>query len=213
MAVSKGLQTRDRILDTAFRLAARDGLEGLSLSALATELGLSKSGLFAHFRSKEDLQMEMLQTGADKFVESGMLQSGAEKCGEAVRVPAFREPRGLPRLNALFERWIRWATDPDLPGGCIFVAAASALDDREGRVRELGGARERRLLETIARAAALCVETGHFRRDLDVEQFAFEFMGVYLVFHQARRLLRDPRAASRARKAYARMVESARSLS
>jgi len=200
MAVSKGLQTRDRILDTAFRLAARDGLEGLSLSTLATELGLSKSGLFAHFRSKEDLQMEMLQTGADKFVES-------------VMVPAFREPRGLPRLNALFERWIRWATDPDLPGGCIFVAAASELDDREGRVRELVVAHERRLLETIARAAALCVETGHFRRDLDVEQFAFEFMGVYLVFHQARRLLRDPRAASRARKAYARMVESARSLS
>src|SRR3954451_18070225 len=122
MAVSKGLQTRDRILDTAFRLAARDGLEGLSLSALATELGLSKSGLFAHFRSKEDLQMEMLQTGADKFVES-------------VMVPAFREPRGLPRLNALFERWIRWATSPALPVLSIFVAVASAQHHRDGGVR------------------------------------------------------------------------------
>jgi AcrR family transcriptional regulator len=196
--MAKGPETRERILDTAFRLAARDGLEGLSLSALAGELGLSKSGLFAHFRSKEDLQLQMLQVASDRFVET-------------VMVPAFKERRGLPRLDALFDRWIRWASDPELPGGCIFVAAASELDDQQGRVRDFVVAQQRRLLEAIARAATIAVQAGHFRRDLDVDQFAFEVLGMYLAFHHARRLLRDPRAEKRARRAYARLVESARS--
>ena len=88
--MAKGPQTRDRILDTAFRLAARDGLEGLSLSALAAEIGLSKSGLFAHFTSKEELQLEMLRVASERFVEE-------------VMAPAFKQPRGLPRLRAFFE--------------------------------------------------------------------------------------------------------------
>src|SRR6267143_1379677 len=95
--MAKGPQTRDRILDTAFRLAARDGLEGLSLSALAAEIGLSKSGLFAHFTSKEELQLEMLRVASERFMEE-------------VMAPAFKQPRGLPRLRALFEGWRRWAT-------------------------------------------------------------------------------------------------------
>lgn len=195
--MTKGLDTRDRILDTAFRLAARDGLEGLSLSALAGETGLSKSGLFAHFRSKEDLQLQMLQVASDRFVAK-------------VMSPAFQERRGLPRLDSLFDRWMRWASDPDSPGGCIFVAAASELDDQEGRVRDFVVAQERRLLEAIARAASVAVQAGHFRRDLDVDQFAFDLLGIYLAFHLARRLLRDPRAEKRARRAYARLTESAR---
>jgi AcrR family transcriptional regulator len=196
--MTKGLETRDRILDTAFRLAARDGLDGLSLSALAGELGLSKSGLFAHFRSKEDLQLQMLQVASDRFVQT-------------VMVPAFQERRGLPRLDSLFDRWVRWASDPELPGGCIFVAAASELDDQEGRVREFVVAQQRRLLEAIARATNIAVQAGHFRRDLDVDQFAFEVLGIYLAFHHARRLLRDPRAEKRARRAWAHLIESARS--
>ena len=95
--MAKGLQTRDRILDTAFKLAARDGLDGLSLSALAGELGLSKSGLFAHFTSKEELQLEMLRVASQRFVEQ-------------VMEPAFRRPRGLPRLKALFDQWSDWMT-------------------------------------------------------------------------------------------------------
>src|SRR3954463_14953732 len=97
--MAKGLETRERILDTAFRLAARDGLEGLSLAGLAGELGMSKSGLFAHFGSKEELQLEMLRTASDRFVAK-------------VLAPSFRQPRGLPRVKALFENWRRWATDP-----------------------------------------------------------------------------------------------------
>ena len=194
--MAKGLQTRERILDTAFRLAARDGLEGLSLAGLAGELGMSKSGLFAHFGSKEELQLEMLRTASDRFVAKVLL-------------PAFRQPRGLPRVTALFENWRRWATDPSLPGGCIFVAAAAELDDREGPVRDYVVAKGRELVQSIAAAARLAVEVGHFRRDLDVDQFAFEVHGIYLAFHDAYRLLRDPKAEQRARRAWARLVEDA----
>jgi AcrR family transcriptional regulator len=194
--MAKGPETRERILDTAFRLAARDGLEGLSLGGLAGELGMSKSGLFAHFGSKEELQLEMLRTASDNFVAKVMR-------------PSFKQPRGLPRLKALFENWRRWATDPSLPGGCIFVAAAAELDDREGPVRAYVVSQQRELLQVIARAARQAVEVGHFRRDLDVEQFAFEFDGIYLSFHQAHRLMRDPRSAERARRALARLLEDA----
>src|SRR5947209_1289296 len=109
--MGKGADTRQRILDLAFRLAARDGLQGLSLGALAGEMGVSKSGLFAHFRSKQELEVETLRTAASRFTEQ-------------VLRPAFQKPRGLPRLRAIVERWLRWGADPALPGGCLFVQAA-----------------------------------------------------------------------------------------
>ena len=192
--MAKGPQTRDRILETAFQLAARDGLDGLSLSALASELGLSKSGLFAHFASKEELQLEMLRVASQRFVEK-------------VMAPAFKQPRGLPRLKALVDNWRRWVTS--LPGGCIFVAAAAELDDRDGPVRAFVVSQQRELLQAIARTARICVEEGHFRRDLDVDQLAFDVLAIYLAFHHAHRLLRDPRAEQRARRAYTRLVEDA----
>src|SRR5581483_3099532 len=134
--MTKGGDTRERILDSAFRLAARDGLEGLSLAGLAGELGMSKSGLFAHFGSKEELQLEMLRTASDRFVEK-------------VLRPAFRQPRGLPRVKAIFDNWRRWASDPSLPGGCISVAAAAEVDDREGPVRDFVVTQHSELLRTI----------------------------------------------------------------
>src|SRR6267143_236521 len=192
--MGKGPQTRDRILDTAFRLAARDGLEGLSLSALAEKIGLSKSGLFAHFTSKEELQLEMLRVASERFVEE-------------VMAPAFKQPRGLPRLRAFFEAWRPWAINPSLPGGCIFVAAAAELDDRDGPVRAFVVSQQRGLLQAIARTARICVEEGHFRRDVD--QLAFDVLAIYLAFHHTHRLLRDPRAEQRLRRAYTRLVEDA----
>ena len=192
--MGKGPQTRERILDTAFRLAARQGLDGLSLSTLASELGLSKSGLFAHFNSKEELQLEMLRVASREFVDQ-------------VMAPAFRQPRGLPRLKALFENWRRWVTS--LPGGCIFVAAAAEVDDGAGPIRDFVVSQQQELLKALARTAHICVEEGHFRRDLDVDQFAFDALGIYLGFHQLHRLLRDPRAEQRARRAYARLLEDA----
>jgi AcrR family transcriptional regulator len=196
MRMGKGAQTREKILDAAFRLAARDGLEGLSLSQLAGQLGVSKSGLFAHFRSKEDLQLETLKAGATRFEE-------------AVVRPAFVEPRGLPRLRRLFDNWVRWSKDPSLPGGCLLMAAATEFDDREGPVRDYLVAVERQLLGSLARSARIAVEEGHFHRDLDCDQFAFELNAIVLGFNYTRRLLRDPKAERQSRAAFERLVRTA----
>jgi AcrR family transcriptional regulator len=195
--MSKGAETRDRILDQAVRLASRDGLEGLSIGGLATELGLSKSGLFAHFGSKEELQLQVLQEAETRF-------------REIVVQPALREPRGEPRLRAFFERWLDWDTGRSLPGGCVFVAAAVELDDRPGPLRDFLVQAQRDWFEALAKAARLAVEAGHFRPDLDAEQFAFHLYGIVLGYHHFKRLLRDPRAEERARAAFERLVDSVR---
>jgi AcrR family transcriptional regulator len=194
-ALSKGEATRERILEMAARLAAREGLRGLSLSQLADSLGVSKSGLFAHFRSKEELQVETLRAFAVKFVEQ-------------VLKPAFARPRGLPRLRAAFERWLRWTVDPSFPGGCLFVAAATELDDCEGRARDFLVQSERELLGMIAQSARLAVEEGHFRADLDCDQFAFEQHAILLGFNHSRRLLREAKAERRARDAFEALVRA-----
>ena len=195
MSLTKGRDTRARIVDAAFRLAARDGLSGLSLSELAAQLGISKSGLFAHFRSKEDLQLATLQAAAEGFQH-------------LVFKPAFTKARGLPRLRAIMENWFKWEADPTMPGGCPFVAAAIELDDREGPVREFVATTTRDLQSALAWAARLAVEEGHFQSDTDCEQISFELYGIVLAFHHASRLQRDPRSEKRARAAFNRLVES-----
>jgi AcrR family transcriptional regulator len=196
--VSKGEQTRERILDRAFRLASRDGLEGLSIGMLAAELGLSKSGLFAHFGSKEELQVEVLRSAATRF-EAQVMR------------PAFKAPRGEPRVRALFENWLSWVQDASSPGGCLFLAASTELDDKEGRPRDYLVGTQRQLLTSLARAARLAIEAGHFRADLDCDQFAFELYGLLLGYSHFRRLLRDPRSESRTRGAFDRLIQAARS--
>jgi AcrR family transcriptional regulator len=196
MSMSKGDITRERILDTAFRMASRQGLEGLSFGDLAGQLHCSKSGLFAHFPTKEDLQVQTLSAAARRFTESVLL-------------PAFTKPRGLPRLRQVFENWMRWATDPGLPGGCIFVGAAAELDDREGRARDYLVGVQRQLLDTLAQSVRLAVEEGHFHGAVDCEQFAFEMQSILLGFNHLRRLLRDPKAERRARAAFERLIRTA----
>jgi AcrR family transcriptional regulator len=195
--VSKGEETRERILERAFRLASRDGLEGLSIGGLAAELGLSKSGLFAHFGSKEELQVEVLRAAAIRF-EAQVMR------------PAFRAPRGEPRVRALFDNWLQWLQDASSPGGCLFLAASTELDDKEGRPRDFLVGMQRQLLQSLAKTARLAIEAGHFRGDLDCDQFAFELNGLLLGHSHFRRLLRDPRAESRTRGAFDRLVRSAR---
>jgi AcrR family transcriptional regulator len=198
--VSKGEGTRDRILDRALRLASRDGLEGLSIGVLAGDLGLSKSGLFAHFGSKEDLQLAVLQEAATRFEDTVMR-------------PAFRAPRGEPRIRRLFENWVGWIGDPASPGGCVFLAAAAELDDREGRPRDFLAGSQKQLVAALARSARMAVEEGHFAARLDAEQFAFELYALLLGCSHWKRLLRDPRAETRARAAFERLVDSARAAS
>jgi AcrR family transcriptional regulator len=196
--VNKGEATRERILERAVQLASQEGLKGLTIGSLADDLGLSKSGLFAHFRSKTQLQLDVLQSAARRFED-------------VVLRPAFLAPRGEPRVRALFDRWLAWAGNrKELPGGCIFIAAAVELDDQPGETRDYLATTQKSLQDALARAAALAVETGDFKKGLDVEQFAYELYGIVLGFHHASRLLRDVKAKDRARTAFERLLEFAR---
>jgi AcrR family transcriptional regulator len=194
--MSKGAETRERIIDRAYLLAGRDGLDGLTIGALADELQLSKSGLFAHFGSKEELQLEVLKAASARF-EQMVIQ------------PALKAARGLPRLRKLFDLWLDWGANPSTPGGCIFVAAAVELDDREGRPRDYLVATQKQLLSFLSGAVRLCVEQGHLKGDTDCEQFAHEAYGLLLGYHHFKRLLRDPHAEKRTRAAFERLVRSA----
>src|SRR5712691_7251134 len=142
----KGANTRHAILTHATGLASQVGLTGLTIGALADHLRLSKSGLFAHFRSKEALQIQVLEHAAASFVE-------------AVVRPALPLPRGEPRMRALFERWLEWDQSGALPGGCVFVAAATELDDRPGPVRAAG----RATASVVARDRHVVPEVGRDR--------------------------------------------------
>jgi AcrR family transcriptional regulator len=196
--MGKGEQTRDAILERAIRLASEVGLEGVTIGRLADALELSKSGLFAHFSSKEALQVQMIDRAAERFIE-------------VVVRPALAAPRGEPRLRALFERWLRWPRAVPQPGGCIFVQAAVELDDRPGPARDRLVKLQREWLETIAATVRGARELGHLRADVDPQQFAFELYGIMLVSHHHARLLRDRAAEDRALRAFERLLESARS--
>lgn len=191
--MSKGEQTRDRIIDKAWSLARRDGLAGLSLGRLATELGLSKSGLFAHFGSKEGLEIEVLKAAADRFTQ------------RVIR-PALSAPRGVPRLRQLFENWMRSVNDPEQPGGCVILAAAAELDDSEGPQRDFLVLAQTGLLAVLAKAARIAIDEHHLRADVDPEQLAFEMLGIVMAYHHARRLLRDDHAEERAHSAFDRLL-------
>jgi AcrR family transcriptional regulator len=193
----KGELTHQAILEKAIQLASRVGLQGLSIGGLAEELSLSKSGLFAHFKSKASLQVEVLETAAAVFTE------------RVVR-PALTKPRGEPRVRALFEGWLSWDRDKAMEGGCIFVAAAAELDDSPGPARDALVQSQRDWLDCLAQAARIAVAEGHFRKELDVEQFAHDEYSVLLGFHHAQRLMKDPHAEARARRAFEALVAAAR---
>jgi len=194
---SKGESTRRRVIERAMVLAGQLGLEGVTIGELAADLGLSKSGLFAHFKSKERLQLAVLETAAEDFANH-------------VFVAAFRTPRGEQRLNAIFENWLNWIVAPQLPGGCVFLAGAMEWDDRDGPVREALVVFFKQLYTALHKAIALAIQTNEFDSQLDVEQFASEMHGIVLKFHLDNRLLGNRDALDRARKAFARLVDNAR---
>lgn len=193
----KGELTRQTILERATGLASKLGLEGVTIGALASELALSKSGLFAHFQSKEALQLQVLDYGAARFVE------------RVVR-PALAEPRGEPRVRALFEHWLEWTQSSPLPGGCVFVQAAVELDDRPGPVRDRLVGFQRQWLDVLATTLRKGIAAGAFHDAADPEQFAHDVYGVMLAYHHASRLLHDPLAEARARRAFDTLLAAAR---
>jgi AcrR family transcriptional regulator len=192
--MGRGAVTRGRILERAIEVASRDGLQGLTIGRLADELGLSKSGLYAHFGSKEELEVRVLERAVARFRAQ-------------VVVPAFGAPRGRPRLEAVFERWLAWGAGSGMPGGCLITAAASELDDQPGRPREVLAAALSQWLSALERLAAEAVEVGDLRADVDPRQFAYDLYAIFLAFHLAHRMMRDPEAEARARRAFERLIE------
>lgn len=193
--MSKGEATRDRILKSAFLLAGRDGLEGLTIGTLAEELALSKSGLFAHFGSKEELQVGVLDYASSLFTGRVLL-------------PAFKAPRGLPRLERIFENWVAWLTDEDMPGGCFFQQANVELDDATGRPHDVLLESQKSLIEALAHAVQLAVDEKHLRKDTEPRQVAFELEGIMMSCNLYLRLFKDRRAVERARTAFKRLIHS-----
>ena len=194
--MSKGEQTKTAILGEASELASRVGLGGLTIGTLASATSLSKSGLYAHFMSKESLQVEVLRYARDLFTDN-------------VLRPAVKAPRGEPRLRAFFEHWLAWQTSR-FGGGCIFINAASEYDDQEGPVRDELVRAERDKQESIALVIRTAVAEGHFDPDVDPALVAYELEGILLSHHHARRLMRDPRADEHARRAFERLLERCR---
>jgi AcrR family transcriptional regulator len=190
---TKGEQTRAAILDEALRVASKLGLEGLTIGGLAEATGMSKSGLFAHFGSREDLQLAVLEHAAQRY-------------GETVLMPALKIERGLPRLRAMFEHWLDWTLASGLPGGCIMIAAAAEYDDRPGPIRDAVIANQHRGNAVTRKAVRLAIEEGHLKTDTDPEQITFELLGIVLASHNHRRLLGDKEARTRALKAFEELV-------
>ncbi len=194
--MSKGQETKAAILDEALVLASRVGFTGLTIGQLAEHTGMSKSGLFAHFRSKQQLQLQTLDHARRKFID-------------IVVRPARAVPRGEKRVREIFERWLTWDREV-LPGGCIFVTGSIEFDDLPGPMHDAMAADRRDWLETIATVVRAAIAEGDLREDVDPEQFAFELQGLTLAFHNATRLLDDDRALERAHTAFEAILDRAR---
>jgi AcrR family transcriptional regulator len=187
-------QTRTAILDAALALASRQGIEGLSIGALADAAGMSKSGVFAHFGSREALQLSVVREYQDRFAAE-------------VFAPALRETRGLPRLRTLFDRWLRRVSN-EAESGCLYVGGAVEFDARPGPVRDALVTMVLGWRATLERAARLAVEAGHLRPDTDAAQLLFELQGLVLALHHDARFLGAGAAFGRARAGFERAVGS-----
>ncbi len=191
-ALPKGQQTRAAILDAALALASKIGLEGLSIGALAEVTGMSKSGVFAHFGSREELQISVVREYHVKFEEE-------------VFVPALQAERGLPRLRTLFDRWLR-RVSVEIDSGCLYISGAVEFDDRPGPVRDALLTMVKTWQTALERAIRASVEAGHLHSSTDPEQLLFEIHGLILALHHDARFLRNAGAEGRARRGFERLI-------
>ena len=189
---SKGQHTRAVILDAALALATQVGLEGLSIGALADSTGMSKSGVFAHFGSREELQISVIREYHQRFEQE-------------VFFPSLQLPRGLPRLRSLFERWVQRIAQ-ELAAGCLFIGGAAELDDRPGPVRDALAASVNLWLASLHRAVVQSQELGHVPREWDAHQVTFELHGLVLALHHEARFLRSSSGLDHARRGFERVL-------
>ncbi|MCC2957804.1 TetR/AcrR family transcriptional regulator [Massilia sp. IC2-477] len=192
----KGELTRAAILDVALELSSRDGLEGLTIGLLADRMNMSKSGVFAHFGSREDLQLEVVKLYHHRFEQE-------------VFFPSVREPRGLPRLQSMFDRWLA-RVSVEIASGCIYISGAVEYDDRPGPIREELVKMVQAWQGALQRAARQAIEVGHLRADTDADQLVYEMYGLILALHHDARFLRMPGAVERARRGFERLIENYR---
>ncbi len=192
MNATKGETTKETILKAAFELSTLFGLESLTIGTVADKVGLSKSGLFGHFKSKEKLQVMVLEYSAFKFTQT-------------VLVPATKEKRGIPRIKGIIEYWLKW-TDTVIKGGCPLLTAAIEFDDRPGvvqdKVQELLGMK----IKFIEKAASIAVDEGHFPKNTDVKQFAYELYSLMIGHHIYARLLKNKDAKKQLNKSLEQLI-------
>jgi AcrR family transcriptional regulator len=192
----KGELTRAAILDVALELASRNGLEGLTIGLLADKMNMSKSGVFAHFGSREDLQMEVLKLYHHRFEQE-------------VFYPSVKEPRGLPRLEAMYARWVK-RVSVEIASGCIYISGAVEYDDRPGPIREELVSMVRAWQGALLRAVQQAADSGDLKPDTDAGQLVYEMYGLILALHHDARFLRTPGALERARRGFERLIETYR---
>ena len=188
----KGQQTKAAIVDAALGLATQIGLEGLSIGALAEVMRMSKSGVFAHFGSREELQISVIREYFSRFEEE-------------VFYPALDAARGLPRLEALFQNWMR-RTSVEIDSGCLFISGAVEFDDRPGPVRDALAGSVKTWLAAIFKALVQAQDAGHLQRDADPHQMAFEIHGLILALHYEARFLKTPGSIARANTGFANIL-------
>lgn len=193
--MAKGADTRQIVLDAAVHMASTIGLGGLTIGSLAGQTDMSKSGVYAHFQSKESLQLAALARARDGFID------------RVVR-PALAVRRGEPRLRALFGNWL--AAGQESSATCLFLSAASEFDDQPGVIREQLRADHQDLADLIAQVFGTGVAEGDFAAGADPVQFAHDLYGVMLAFFHAYRLLDQPQAQARARTAFEALITAAR---
>lgn len=190
----KGELTRAAILDVALDLSSRDGLEGLTIGLLADKMNMSKSGVFAHFGSREDLQMEVLKLYHHRFEQE-------------VFYPALKEPRGIARLKSMYTRWIK-RVSVEIASGCIYISGAVEYDDRPGPIREELVSMVRAWQGALLRCVQQCIDVGDLKPDVDPQQMVYEMYGLILALHHDARFLRMPGSVDRARIGFERLIQN-----
>lgn len=190
----KGELTRAAILDVALDLASRDGLEGLTIGLLADKMNMSKSGVFAHFGSREDLQIEVVKLYHHHFEQE-------------VFYPSMKEPRGLPRLQTMFARWVK-RVSVEIASGCIYISGAVEYDDRPGAIREELAGMVRAWKNALRRCVVQTIEMGHLSAETDPDQLVFEMYGLILALHHDARFLKLPGSVNRAEVGFERLIDS-----
>jgi AcrR family transcriptional regulator len=190
----KGELTRAAILDVALDLASRDGLEGLTIGLLADKMNMSKSGVFAHFGSREDLQLEVLKLYHSRFEEE-------------VFFPSVQESRGIARLKSMFARWVK-RVSIEIASGCIYISGAVEYDDRPGPIREELVSMVQAWQHALLRCVQQAIECGDLKKDTDADQMVYEMYGLILALHHDARFLRMPGSVDRARIGFDRLIEN-----